>query len=165
MFKSLFFFGMVLVGFAAQFVDGTLGMGYGAFSASLLITLGLYPAIASASVHTAEILPTLVSGVSHFKLGNVKRELVLPLVIPGVIGGVAGAYFLASIPGKTIKPFIAALLLIMAFWSSTDLLQARSPPRLEKVKPRYPSFWCWGSWRLSWMRWAAGVGGPSLPRA
>lgn len=35
------------------------------------------------------------------------------MVIPGVIGGVAGAYFLASIPGKTIKPFIAALLLIM----------------------------------------------------
>lgn len=68
MFKSLFFFGMVLVGFAAQFVDGTLGMGYGAFSASLLITLGLYPAIASASVHTAEIFTTLVSGVSHLRL-------------------------------------------------------------------------------------------------
>ena len=105
--------GIVLVGFAAQFIDGTLGMGYGVSSTSLLVAIGLVPAITSASVHTAEIVTALVFGIAHHRLGNVKRELVLPLVIPGVIGGVLGACFVSSIPGKTIKPWVAGLLLVM----------------------------------------------------
>jgi uncharacterized membrane protein YfcA len=113
MFNIAFLIGIVLAGFAAQFIDGTLGMGYGVSSTSLLVTIGLAPAIASASVHTAEIVTTLVSGIAHHQLGNVKRELVFPLAIPGVIGGVLGAYFLSSIPGKTIKPWVTGLLLTM----------------------------------------------------
>jgi len=104
---------VALIGFLAQFIDGTLGMGYGVFSASLLIAGGLYPAIASATVHTAEVFTTLVSGGSHLFLGNVKKEWLLPLVIPGVVGGVAGAYFLTLIPGAMMKPFVAGLLLIL----------------------------------------------------
>jgi uncharacterized membrane protein YfcA len=112
-FSITFLIGILLAGFAAQFIDGTLGMGYGVSSTSLLVAIGLAPAIASASVHTAEIVTTLISGIAHHQLGNVKRELVLPLVLPGVIGGVLGAYFLASVPGQTIKPWIAGLLLAM----------------------------------------------------
>ena len=108
-----FFLIMALVGWVAQFVDGTLGMGYGVFSTSMLIGLGLYPAIASASVHTAEIFTTLVSGVSHFGFGNVKRDLVLSLSLPGIAGGVLGAYCAASVPGSTIKPLVPSLLLAM----------------------------------------------------
>jgi len=110
---TTFLIGIIPAGFAAQFIDGTLGMGYGVSSTSLLVAIGLAPAIASASVHTAEIVTTLVSGVAHHQLGNVKKELVLPLVIPGVIGGVLGAYFLSSISTKTIKPWVAGLLLAM----------------------------------------------------
>jgi uncharacterized membrane protein YfcA len=113
MFNIAFFIGILLAGFTAQFIDGTLGMGYGVSSSSLLVAIGLAPAIASASVHTAEIVTTLVSGTAHHQLGNVKRELVLPLAIPGVVGGVLGAYFLSSIPGKTIKPWVAGLLVVM----------------------------------------------------
>ena len=127
MFKPLFFIAMLIVGYLAQFVDGTLGMGYGVFSASLLVSIGLYPVIASASVHTAEIFTTLLSGAFHFKLGNVKRDLVLSLVIPGVIGGVAGAYFLASVPGKTIKPFVAAILLMMGLLILYRFLVQKNP--------------------------------------
>lgn len=104
---------IAIIGLFAQFIDGTMGMGYGAFSASWLIAAGLYPAVASATVHTAEVFTTLVSGGSHLFFGNVKKEWLLPLVIPGVIGGVAGAYFLTSIPGATIKPYIAGFLLIL----------------------------------------------------
>lgn len=113
MFNVKFLIGILLVGFGAQFIDGTLGMGYGASSASLLVAIGLAPAVASASVHTAEIVTTLVSGIAHHQLGNVRRDLVLPLAIPGVIGGMLGAYFLSSIPAKTIKPWVAGLLLVM----------------------------------------------------
>ncbi|MBN1425153.1 sulfite exporter TauE/SafE family protein [Candidatus Fermentibacteria bacterium] len=102
-----------LIGFVAQFVDGTLGMGYGVFSTTLLMAAGLAPAIASASVHTAETVTTLVSGVAHHRLGNVDRKLVTALVIPGVFGGVAGALFLSNVPGKIVKPWVAGILLVM----------------------------------------------------
>jgi len=102
-----------IIGFFAQFIDGTVGMGYGAFSASLLIGMGLMPAIASASIHTAEIVVSLASGVSHWRFGNVKKEWLLLLVIPGAVGGALGAYFLASIPGATMKPFVAGFLLLL----------------------------------------------------
>jgi len=127
MLKPLFFLAMVIVGYLAQFVDGTLGMGYGVFSASLLVSIGLYPVIASASVHTAEIFTTLLSGAFHFRLGNVKRDLVLSLAIPGVIGGVAGAYLLASVPGKTIKPFVAVILLMMGLLILYRFLVRKNP--------------------------------------
>ncbi len=102
-----------IIGFFAQFIDGTVGMGYGAFSASLLIGFGIMPALASASIHTAEIVVSFFSGVSHLRFGNVKKEWLASLVIPGVVGGALGAYFLASVPGSMMKPFVAAFLLTM----------------------------------------------------
>jgi len=113
LFNLTFLIGILLAGFAAQFIDGTLGMGYGVSSTSLLMAIGLAPAIASASVHTAEIATTLISGLAHHRLGNVRRALVVPLAVPGVIGGALGAFFLSSIPGKAIKPWVAGILLVM----------------------------------------------------
>lgn len=103
----------VLVGFLAQMIDGALGMAYGVSSNTFLLSLGIPPAAASASVHMAEVVTTGISGISHWKLGNVDWKLVRRLLIPGVIGGAAGAYLLTSIDGNIIKPYIAIYLLIM----------------------------------------------------
>jgi uncharacterized membrane protein YfcA len=103
----------VLVGFIAQMIDGALGMAYGVSSNTFLLSLGIPPAAASASVHMAEVVTTGISGFSHWKLGNVDWKLVKRLLFPGVVGGVAGAYLLTSIDGNVIKPYIAAYLLIM----------------------------------------------------
>ncbi|MDP1716422.1 MAG: sulfite exporter TauE/SafE family protein [Anaerolineales bacterium] len=103
----------VLVGFVAQMIDGALGMAYGVSSNTFLLSLGIPPAAASASVHMAEVATTGISGFSHWKLGNVDWKLVRRLLIPGVIGGVIGAYVLTSIDGNIIKPYIAVYLLIM----------------------------------------------------
>lgn len=72
----LSFLEICIIGFLAQIIDGTLGMGYGVTSSVLLICLGVYPVIASASVHTAELCVTFVSGISHFKFGNVRKDLL-----------------------------------------------------------------------------------------
>jgi uncharacterized membrane protein YfcA len=103
----------MLVGFVAQMIDGALGMAYGVSSNTFLLSLGIPPAAASASVHMAEVVTTGVSGILHWRLGNVDWKLVKRLLIPGVIGGMAGAYLLASIDGDVIKPYISAYLLIM----------------------------------------------------
>lgn len=105
----VFFF----VGFIAQMIDGALGMAYGVSSNTVLLSVGIAPATASASVHAAEVFTTLVSGVSHWRLRNIDRELVVRLLIPGVLGGVLGAYILTSLPGDELKPYISAYLIIM----------------------------------------------------
>jgi len=79
---------LVIVGFIAQIIDGSLGMAYGVSANSFLLTVGLSPAIASSSVHAAEVFTTLISGLSHLKFGNIDKRMVLRLLIPGVIGGV-----------------------------------------------------------------------------
>ncbi|PGZ93593.1 hypothetical protein COE51_23555 [Bacillus pseudomycoides] len=72
-----------VIGFLAQLIDGSFGMTYGITSSSLLLTFGIVPAITSASVHLTEVVKTAVSGVSHMKFGNVDRQNVLKLIIPG----------------------------------------------------------------------------------
>lgn len=107
--ESVAFF--VVVGFAAQMVDGALGMAYGVTATSILLSYGTTPAIASASVHAAEVFTTAASGASHWRLGNVERSLLLRLAGPGVAGGILGAYALTAFPGEKIRPFVALYLL------------------------------------------------------
>jgi uncharacterized membrane protein YfcA len=94
-------------------IDGILGMAYGVSATSMLLSFGVSPAVASASVHTAEVVTTGFSGVAHWRSGNVVASFVRKLVIPGVIGGCTGAYLLTEIPATVIKPVIAAYLLVM----------------------------------------------------
>jgi hypothetical protein len=101
------------VGFVAQMIDGALGMAYGVSSNTFLLSVGVQPKVASACVHLAETFTTGVSGVSHWKLGNVDKELFKKLIIPGILGAVVGAYILTQIDGDVIKPWISGYLLIM----------------------------------------------------
>lgn len=110
------FYEAILVGLLAQLVDGSLGMAYGITSTSFLIGIGATPAAASGAVHVAEIFTTAFSGISHIKFGNVHKDLFKKLVIPGVIGGIVGAYILTSIDGKLIKPYITVYLLLMGLF-------------------------------------------------
>lgn len=104
----------IIVGFVAQMIDGALGMAYGVISNTFLLSLGLPPAIASASVHSAEVFTTGISGLSHFRFGNIDRGLFLRLLIAGVLGGVLGAYVLTlDKEGHIVKPIVSAYLLAM----------------------------------------------------
>jgi uncharacterized protein len=110
------FYLYVLVGFAAQMVDGAIGMAYGVTSTSVLLSMGLPPATASACVHAAETFTTAASGLSHWKLGNVDRRLIWRLAVPGIIGGIIGAYVLSNVPGDAFRPYISAYLLLLGLF-------------------------------------------------
>jgi len=106
----------VAVGLIAQTVDGALGMAYGITSTTFLLATGVSPAVASASVHIAEVFTTGVSGISHVKLGNVNKSLFLRLLIPGILGAAIGAFLLTHIDGKLLKPYISIYLLLMGIY-------------------------------------------------
>jgi uncharacterized membrane protein YfcA len=102
-----------IIGFIAQMIDGALGMAYGVSATSLLLSFGVPPALSSAGVHAAECVTTLISGLSHWKFGNVDKRLFFKLVIPGMIGAVIGAYILSNMDTKILKPLISVYLLLM----------------------------------------------------
>ncbi len=102
---------LAFVGLFAQIIDGSLGMGYGVTSSSLLLATGIAPPAASAAVHFSEIGTTLVSGVSHWKLGNVDWRTVGIMAVPGGVGAFAGATILSNLNGEAAKPWVAGLLL------------------------------------------------------
>ena len=104
---------LTLVGLAAQLVDGALGMGYGMTSSSLLLLAGLSPALASASVHLAEIGTTLASGASHWRLGNTDPRLVVRLGLPGAVGAFSGATVLSHLSTRAATPVTASLLILL----------------------------------------------------
>ncbi|KKI91941.1 membrane protein [Bacillus sp. SA1-12] len=108
-----------IVGFFAQLIDGSLGMGYGLTSTSLLMAFGVAPAVASASVHMSEIVTTAASGASHYRFGNVDKKMLIKLMIPGALGAFFGAAILSSIPGDLIKPYLSFFLMLMGIYVLT----------------------------------------------
>lgn len=128
----------VAVGLVAQMVDGAIGMAYGVASSSVLMSMGIPPATASACVHAAETFTTAASGASHWRLGNIDKNLVRRLAIPGMIGGAAGAYLLSNIDGTIIKPYVAGYLLLMGFfivWKAvkTQIGNSEPPERVASL--------------------------------
>jgi len=103
----------IFVGFFAQMISGTLGMAYGVSGTLFLLSIGIPTSMASASIHTATVATSLVSGISHFIQGNVDKKIFLKLIIPGAIGGISGSLLLSNFDGRILKPFIYAYLLYM----------------------------------------------------
>lgn len=101
----------IAVGFAAQAVDGALGMAFGVISNTLLVgVMGVPPALASQRVHVVECFTTATSGISHLLHGNIDKKLFFRLLIPGMVGGATGAYVLTSLDAAVVKPFVLAYL-------------------------------------------------------
>jgi uncharacterized membrane protein YfcA len=102
-----------IAGFAAAFVDGSLGMGFGPTSSSILLSSGVSPTAVSATVNIAKVATGIVGGASHWRFGNVDRRLVARLALPGVAGALVGTLILTNVDGDRLRPILAALLLVI----------------------------------------------------
>jgi uncharacterized protein len=112
-FQESVFFTALLIGFAAQMVDGALGMAYGITATSFLLSSGVPPVAATAAVHISEAFTTGASGLSHWRMGNVNRALFKRLLVPGVLGAVVGVLLVTSIDGQALRPWVSGYLLLM----------------------------------------------------
>ena len=122
-----------LIGFAAQLIDGALGMAFGQISSTILISIGIPPAVASAGVHTAETFTTAVSGISHVAHKNVDWRLFFRVVIPGVIGGVLGAYVLTQVSAAAAKPIVLTYLTALGLYLFYRGIMHRHTERRPRV--------------------------------
>ena len=123
----------IAVGFAAQLVDGALGMAFGVISSTLLVgVLGVPPALASQRVHVVECFTTGVSGISHLLHRNIDGKLFVRLVIPGVIGGFIGAYLLSNLDAALVKPFV--LIYLTGIGLYLLIRGIMYPPKLKEAR-------------------------------
>jgi len=123
----------IAVGFAAQLVDGALGMAFGVISSTLLVgVLGVPPALASQRVHVVECFTTGVSGISHLLHRNIDGKLFVRLVLPGMVGGFTGAYLLSSLDAGVVKPFV--LIYLTAIGLFLLIRGIMYPPKLKEAK-------------------------------
>ncbi|MEZ5116375.1 MAG: sulfite exporter TauE/SafE family protein [Candidatus Nanopelagicales bacterium] len=120
---------IAVVGLAAQLVDGSLGMGYGVTSSTLMIAIGLTPAVASASVHLAELGTTAASGLAHWRMGNVDWRTVRRIALPGALGAFAGATVLASLSTEAARPWASGFLFVLGIYVMVRFLRGRAPRR------------------------------------
>jgi len=127
------FLPFVAVGFVAQMVDGALGMAFGVISNTLMVSLGLPPAAASARVHIVETFTTAASGISHVLHKNVDWTLFGRLAVPGMIGGALGAYALANVDGSVAKPFVLGYLALIGAYLIWRAFTHIHKPRTPKI--------------------------------
>ncbi|CAM3746863.1 sulfite exporter TauE/SafE family protein [Aquirufa aurantiipilula] len=126
----------ILGGFIAQMIDGALGMAYGVTATTFLLSVGISPAAASASVHASEVFTSGVSGYMHLKFGNVNSKLFKTLVIPGIIGAILGAYVISSLEEYAgfIKPIVSIYTLFLgAIIIRKALIKRQEKRQLKKV--------------------------------
>jgi hypothetical protein len=112
------FYWMLLAGFCAEMVAGSMGMGYGVICTTILLILNVPPPIISASIHSAESFTTAAGSISHWQLGNVNKKLVKALAIPAIVGAIIGAIALTyagEYYAKLTKPVIAAYAMYLGF--------------------------------------------------
>jgi len=132
------FFIFALVGFFAQIVDGALGMAYGVVSTTMLLSFGVPPAAASASVHAAEMFTTAASATSHVRNRNVNWGLFWRLAPAGIVGGVLGAYVLTAIDGAVLRPYVTVYLGLLGLYILFRAIRSGGPyhePRTRIVLP------------------------------
>jgi uncharacterized protein len=133
------------VGFLAQLADGLLGMGYGVVTQIFLMSAGVPLAAVSSSIHTAEVFTAGASGYSHYRFGNVNRRLFRAILLPGVLGSIAGAVLLSTLGEQYaayIKPMLAVYILLLG-------VRILSRAFVKKNKKR----------RARHLGWLAGAGG------
>jgi len=110
------FYWMLLAGFIAEIVAGSMGMGYGVMCTTTLLLLNIPPPVVSASIHSAESFTTAAGSISHWKLGNVNKKLTRALAIPAIFGAIIGAIILSKVGeeyAKIVKPIISSYTLYL----------------------------------------------------
>ncbi|QDQ98231.1 sulfite exporter TauE/SafE family protein [Tomitella fengzijianii] len=129
---------LALAGLAGQLIDGALGMAFGLTSTTVLLTVGVAPAAASAGTHLAEIGTTLASGLSHSAFGNIDWTKIAWLAVPGSVAAFAGATFLTSLPASTAAPVVAVILFGLGAYILFRFVFLRSGAvRVRRVRRRF----------------------------
>ena len=111
---------IILLAFLCEFVDSTLGMGYGTALTPVLLLVGFGPLAIVPCVLLSELITGITAGLVHHKVGNVsfKRKsihlkIALVLAACSIIGATLAVFIAISIPKIWLNTYIGVMVLGM----------------------------------------------------
>ncbi len=130
---------IVLVGALGGYLGGIVGAGIGATVVPGLILLGIDPIIAIGSSLLLHVLIAPLGGIAHYKFGHVRRRILVPLVLAGVLGAFFGANASTHLPADVLKLLvgisaIAAGLLITVRYPRTNQRKLTLPSVKKRLR-------------------------------
>lgn len=129
------FYWMMLLGFFAELIAGSMGMGYGVICTTTLLILNLPAPVISASIHSAESFTSAAGAISHYQYKNVNKKLVKLLAVPGAIGAVLGALALIQLghhSPKFMKPMLALYTMYLGIRILMNAYKKNIKPKTKK---------------------------------
>jgi len=104
-----------LIGIAAGFISGLLGVGGGGLISPLMILLGFNPKKVAAV--TAFVVPfsSLTGFVTYAAMGHFRAAIVLPVGLAAYAGGLLGTRLMQrKIPPKAVRRILGGILILLA---------------------------------------------------
>jgi len=109
------------IGALTGFMSGMMGVGGGAVMVPLMVILANMGQHIAQGTSLLAMIPISLSGsFTHYKLGNIRRDLVLGLAIGSLIGGFLGASFAKALP----EFYLRCIFVGVGLWMSIRYLRA-----------------------------------------
>lgn len=111
---------LALLAFVAEYIDSSLGMGYGTTLSPLLLLLGFTPLQIVPVVLLSEFVTGLVAAGFHhtyqnvsFRKGSLDSTVALTLALIGIVGAIIAVSIAVHLPTLVIKVYIGVLVLTL----------------------------------------------------
>jgi len=127
---------IAILALLCEYMDGSIGMGYGTTLTPLLLIIGLPPLDVVPAVLLGQLAGGLVAGFAHYRLGNISLDfrqdeklvkerlrglgylpksldakVIFILAVCGIIGVLVGVFTAINIPGVILTSYIGAMVL------------------------------------------------------
>ena len=148
---------LFIIAFASEFVDSSLGMGYGTTLTPVLIIMGYNPLVVIPAILTSELITGSLAAFMHHRAGNVHfdfrndpdhrlvkkmrmlgyiprsnaSKIALVLAVCSLGGAIIAVFVAINIPKTYLKIFIGVMVLSMGI---LILLKRNSKPRFSWKK-------------------------------
>lgn len=130
----------LLIGFTTQYLDASIGLGYGTISVPLLLLLGIPPIYTVPAILLSKTILGVLSGGVHQMVGNVQRRVALPLIITGILGTFLGVPLTVFLPDREVSALIGIILMTIGFLSLLTVARGVKTGRYSPNKIRVSGF-------------------------
>ena len=111
---------IIILAFVCEYVDSSLGMGYGTTLTPLLLAMGYNPLQIVPAVLLSELITGVSAGIMHhrlknvnFKVGGTDFKIASVLASCSVVGTLAAVFVALNLPKFYVKLYIGILVLSM----------------------------------------------------
>lgn len=109
---------LIFIAFFAEYVDSSIGMGYGTTLTPVLIILGFSPLDIVPAILLSEFISGTLAGGLHHRLGNVNlawgtkaNKVMSIMALCSVVGTVAAVILALSLPKQYVKMYIGIMII------------------------------------------------------